>query len=128
MLPKTRSFVWKKDRLLLLDQRLLPHETYWRICRTWTQVADGIRDMVVRGAPAIACTAAYGMVLAARAKKFRSIDDLRAALNVADKGLLHARPTAVNLRWALERLRKVWDVTPGSRLETLGSKKKYPGV
>src|ERR1700690_494577 len=99
--PKTRAFVWKKDRLLLLDQRLLPQKTRWVTCRRWEEVARAIRDMVVRGAPAIGCVAAYGVVLAARQK----------ALPKAYEGLLNARPTAVNLRWALERMRQVADVS-----------------
>ena len=98
ILPKTRSFVWKKDRLMLLDQRALPHRTLWRTCRTWEDVAEGIRSMVVRGAPAIGCAAAYGVVLAARKK----------ALPAAFDGLLKARPTAVNLKWALERMWRAW--------------------
>jgi methylthioribose-1-phosphate isomerase len=104
-LPKTRSFEWDKNRLRLLDQRLLPHRTLWRTCRTWQDVAKGIQDMVVRGAPAIGCAAAYGVVLAARKK----------ALPAAFDGLLKARPTAVNLRWALERMRRVWEA--GGNLE-----------
>lgn len=98
-LPETRSFAWKKDRLMLLDQRLLPHRTVWRTCRTWKDVARDITLMVVRGAPAIGCAAAYGVVLAARKK----------ALPAAFDGLLQARPTAVNLRWALERMKAVWE-------------------
>jgi methylthioribose-1-phosphate isomerase len=90
--------LWKKDRLLLLDQRVLPQRTLWVACRTWSQVAKGIRDMVVRGAPAIGCVAAYGAVLAARQGTFPKAFD----------GLLSSRPTAVNLRWALERMKRVW--------------------
>jgi methylthioribose-1-phosphate isomerase len=99
--PKTRAFLWKKGRLLLLDQRLLPQRVHWVSCRRWEEVARAIRDMVVRGAPAIGCVAAYGVVLAARQK----------ALPKAYQGLLSARPTAVNLRWALERMRHVADVS-----------------
>jgi methylthioribose-1-phosphate isomerase len=99
--PKTRAFLWKKGRLLLLDQRLLPQRVRWVSCRRWEEVARAIRDMVVRGAPAIGCVAAYGVVLAARQK----------ALPKAYEGLLAARPTAVNLRWALERMRHVADVS-----------------
>lgn len=80
---------------MLLDQRVLPHKTLWRTCRTWQDVAKGIREMVVRGAPAIGCAAAYGMVLAARKK---------VNLQKAYAGLLAARPTAVNLKWALDRV------------------------
>ncbi len=101
LFPKTRAFLWKKDKLLLLDQRLLPHQAKWVTCRTWQHVAKAIRDMVVRGAPAIGCVAAYGMVLAARQN----------ALPKAFDGLLKARPTAVNLRWALDRMRQVSDVS-----------------
>lgn len=108
-LPKTRAFLWKKGQLSLLDQRLLPHKTVWVACRTWQDVADGIRDMVVRGAPAIGCVAAYGVVLASRAKKFNDLASQRAALALASEGLLKARPTAVNLRWALQRLQTFWE-------------------
>ncbi len=107
--PKTRAFVWKKDRLLLLDQRLLPQKIRWVICRRWEDVARGIRDMVVRGAPAIGCVAAYGVVLAAR----------QHALPEAYEGLSAARPTAVNLRWALERMRRAADVSQDLAREAL---------
>lgn len=102
--PKTRAFRWTKGRLELLDQRLLPFKTAWVVCRTWQDVARGIQTMVVRGAPAIGCVAAYGVVLAARAQRFKSLAQQRSFLEAAAKGLLEARPTAVNLRWALERM------------------------
>ncbi len=108
LFPKTRAFIWKKGQLLLLDQRVLPHKMQWKTRRTWPQVAKGITDMVVRGAPAIGCVAAYGLALAAREKKFKSVADQRKALDRAFDGLLQARPTAVNLRWALERMRLLW--------------------
>src|ERR1035438_881408 len=91
--PKTRAFVWKKDKLLLLDQRVLPQRSSWIACRTWPQVVKGIRGMVVRGAPAIGCVAAYGLVLAAREKKFKSVEQQRQYLDRAFDGLLQARPT-----------------------------------
>jgi methylthioribose-1-phosphate isomerase len=88
---------WRGDRLELLDQRLLPEQTVYVTCRTAAEVAQAIRDMVVRGAPAIGCAAAFGVVL--------------------DKGrdeafdvLARSRPTAVNLFWALERMRKAKDL------------------
>ena len=107
-LPKTRALVWKRNKLLLLDQRVLPHKTVWLTCRTWREAATAIRQMVVRGAPAIGITASHAVVLAARARKFRSVDEARRALTAASSGLLAARPTAVNLRWALERMERVW--------------------
>jgi methylthioribose-1-phosphate isomerase len=81
--------------LELLDQRRLPVETAWVRCTDGVQVAAAIRDMVVRGAPAIGVTAAYGLALAA------SIGQDRATVRAALAG---SRPTAVNLRWALERM------------------------
>ena len=108
-LPRTRSFQWKKNHLRLLDQRLLPDRVLWRVCRTWEQVAAGIHEMVVRGAPAIGCVAAYGVVLAAQRKQKGSVTEQRSFLQKAAAGLLKARPTAVNLRWALERLQTIWD-------------------
>jgi len=110
LLPKTRAFLWKKNKLLLLDQRLLPNRILWRTCRTWQDVAKGIRDMVVRGAPAIGCVAAYGMVLAARQTSGEARHNVAARQKQLEKGfdgLLKARPTAVNLRWALERMRRI---------------------
>lgn len=90
-----QPMVFHGDRLLLLDQRVLPGRVEWVECRTAVQVADAIRLMVVRGAPAIGITAAYGLALDAG----RGAD-----LNVARQALLESRPTAVNLRWALDRL------------------------
>ncbi len=91
---------WDGGTLSLLDQRALPQESTWLDITTWEKTADAIRDMVVRGAPAIAITAGYGMALAIQAGAKR---------DTAAAGLLAARPTAVNLRWALDRLSTIAD-------------------
>ncbi len=98
---------WQGDRLLLLDQTLLPAQEVERPYTTWQEVAEAIRTLVVRGAPAIGVTAAFGVVLAARASAAREFDGLMADLEEAIKGLGATRPTAVNLFWALERMRRV---------------------
>ncbi len=103
---------WERDRLLLLDQTLLPVEETTREYTRWRDVADAIRTLVVRGAPAIGCAAAFGVVLAARESRAgdgRAADDetLWADLEEAFKGLAATRPTAVNLFWALDRMRGV---------------------
>ena len=77
----------------MLDQRLLPDQTAYITCRTATEVAAAIRNMVVRGAPAIGCAAAFGVVLGSSSKE--AFDVLAAS-----------RPTAVNLFWALDRMKK----------------------
>ena len=101
-----RPILWDDKGLLLLDQRLLPwREKYLRF-KTWQEVREAIRAMVVRGAPAIGITAAIGMVLAAEKIKAKSPRDFLAKLRRAGQGLKRARPTAVNLAWAVERMLK----------------------
>jgi methylthioribose-1-phosphate isomerase len=97
---------WAHDRLELLDQTLLPLREVVRHYARWEDVADAIRTLVVRGAPAIGVAAAYGVVLAARESHAKTFDDLLADLEAAIKGLAATRPTAVNLFWALERMRR----------------------
>jgi len=98
---------WERHRLLLLDQRLLPVEERMREYTRWRDVADAIRTLVVRGAPAIGCAAAFGVVLAARQSGAPDGEGLVADLEEAIKGLAATRPTAVNLFWALDRMRGV---------------------
>jgi len=86
---------WTGEVLEMLDQRVLPRTETWLTLRTWPEVAEAIRDMAVRGAPAIGVAAGYGMALAARAGD---------NLSEVAKGLFATRPTAVNLGWALDRI------------------------
>ena len=88
------------DRVIMLDQRELPErEVYYQLASV-DEVAQAISDMVVRGAPAIGISAAYGMVIAAGAPGGESMD----ALERAGERLERTRPTAVNLRWAVQRM------------------------
>ncbi|MEK7385887.1 MAG: S-methyl-5-thioribose-1-phosphate isomerase [candidate division NC10 bacterium] len=98
---------WAHDRLMLLDQRLLPTQETERAYRHWEDVAEAIRTLVVRGAPAIGVAAAFGVALAARESRATTFDGLWADLETASKGLAATRPTAVNLFWALERMKRV---------------------
>ena len=95
-----RAVQWRDDCLRLLDQRKLPFDEAWVDCRDASEVAEAIHDLVVRGAPAIGITAAWGVVLAAQRG-----DDLDATMAT----LRAARPTAVNLMWALDRMRACID-------------------
>jgi methylthioribose-1-phosphate isomerase len=92
---------WNETCLTLLDQRKLPTEAVYITCRSWQAVGDAIRDMVVRGAPAIGIAAAYGFVLGVRSIEgelhVSALDEIRS-------GLMSTRPTAVNLGWALDRM------------------------
>ncbi len=100
---RVRAVQWQGDALLLLDQRRLPLEENIVVCRTAHEVANAIANLTVRGAPAIGIAAAYGVVLAAKA---RAVDQRIRADLIADEltALRNSRPTAVNLFWALERM------------------------
>ncbi|WP_290631420.1 S-methyl-5-thioribose-1-phosphate isomerase [Aquisalimonas sp.] len=108
-----RPVVWQEDHLQLLDQRLLPGETSWLQFHDSAAVAGAIRDMVVRGAPAIGIAAAYGAVLAAREAVATAPADWLPRFEQALAVLGDARPTAVNLRWALARQRRQVDASTG---------------
>ena len=96
---------WHEHCLELLDQRLLPAEEHWLTLEGASGVAQSIRDMVVRGAPAIGISAAYGVALAAR---HAGGGDWKAEIKQAIRELAASRPTAVNLFWALQRMERVF--------------------
>jgi len=102
-----RPILWDQKGLLLLDQRLLPWKEKYLRFKTPAQVKQAIKKMVVRGAPAIGITAAIGLVLGAERIKARSKKDFLAKLKRIGESLKSARPTAVNLAWAVDRLIKV---------------------
>ncbi len=108
-----RAVMWRNDKLYLLDQRLLPHQQKFLAFEKTAAVADAIRDMVVRGAPAIGVTAAYGVVLAARGVYATGPSAWRQAIETELALLAAARPTAVNLCWALERMKRVMEDVQG---------------
>jgi len=98
---------WRDDTLWLLDQRALPLEELWISHPDTEAVVNSIRDMVVRGAPAIGITAAYGVVIAARNRLEQSGDNWMRALSEDFEALAQSRPTAVNLFWALGQMQKI---------------------
>ena len=104
---------WRGDRLELIDQRALPQRLGYVSCATAAEVAAAIRDMTVRGAPAIGCAAAYGIALEAARPTFGSIDEFYRAVESAFGEIGASRPTAVNLFWALDRMRRVLDTVRG---------------
>jgi methylthioribose-1-phosphate isomerase len=98
-----RTVEWEKGLVRLIDQRKLPWEFEVLELRDPAAVAEAVTDMVVRGAPAIGATAAYGMALAGLRSEADSLEALRADLETAAERLRQARPTAVNLAWAVRR-------------------------
>ena len=108
-----KTLEWKKGRLYLLDQTKLPlKETYVK-CSTYQEVAKAIKGMIVRGAPAIGVAAAFGMVLGARQSKARGPAAFLRDISRAGQTLLATRPTAVNLLWAVNRMKRVAEETIG---------------
>ena len=105
--PAIQTLRWTGDRLELIDQRLLPSGFQYVGCSNAAEVAQAIRDMVVRGAPAIGCAAAFGVALEAlRCTELRRTEFDR-RLAEAFEALARSRPTAVNLSWALSRMRRI---------------------
>jgi methylthioribose-1-phosphate isomerase len=102
---RIRPLRWTGGALDVLDQRKLPFATEYLTCRSSDEVAEAIHSLAVRGAPAIGIAAAWGVVLAGRALPAGDVDEAAAKLEPALKRLNAARPTAVNLAWALARMR-----------------------
>ena len=104
---RIRAIRWQDDALVLLDQRLLPARIDCLYLQTVDEVVRAIADMVVRGAPAIGIAAAYGVVLAVRAHYRRQPERWQTGIREDLARLAAARPTAVNLVWALRRMERI---------------------
>ena len=111
-----KTIEWKNDRVIMLDQRLLPHREVYRVCRDSNEVATAIRQMVIRGAPAIGVAAAMGVALGALKSPAKSFDRSFERNLVA---LGNTRPTAVNLSWALQRMRQVYLANRSQGVDTV---------
>lgn len=96
---------WSDEGVLMLDQRLLPTEEKWLTLKTYNDVAAGIKDMVVRGAPAIGVSAAYGIALGMKNFVGTNMVDFEDELDYMSDVLAKTRPTAVNLFWAIGRMK-----------------------
>jgi len=101
------SLKWVDGKILLLDQRLLPHEEKYLECVSYKEVIQAIKLMVVRGAPAIGVVAAFGIAMAARDVRTKSLDEFKSRMDKVFEEFSKARPTAVNLFWAIERMRDI---------------------
>ncbi len=103
-----KTIEWTDDGVVMIDQRLLPTEEVYPIFRTYEEVAEAIKVMVIRGAPAIGVAAAMGVAVGAKAiDTSLSSADFDAALEPVYETIAATRPTAVNLFWAVDRMRRV---------------------
>ena len=116
---RIRAVEWLDGRIRLIDQRLLPGRLEYLTLQTLAEAAVAIRDMAVRGAPAIGITAAYAVALAAHARYRENASTWRALLEPDLQLLVEARPTAVNLHWAVKRMRSLLAGLSGDPLPAL---------
>lgn len=114
-----RTIVWNDEKQVveMIDQRILPREFKILSYNTHEGVADAIQTMVIRGAPAIGAAAAYGMALAGLQSAAKKREGLVDDLSLAGERLNNARPTAVNLAWAIRRMMKTVEAFEGSAEE-----------
>jgi methylthioribose-1-phosphate isomerase len=104
-----RTIEWTDEGVRMIDQRKLPTVEEYPVFKNYEEVADAIRTMVVRGAPAIGVAAAMGVALGVRDSKAISIGELRDEFNTITNVLASTRPTAVNLFWAIERMKRLFN-------------------
>ena len=116
-----KTVEWTDEGVRMIDQRKLPTVEEYPLFRTYDEVAEAIRVMVVRGATAIGVAAAMGVALGVRDSKATSIDGLRKEFDEIHSTIGATRPTAVNLFWALDRMKKVF-------LEAVASGKPHSAI
>ncbi|PYV34271.1 MAG: S-methyl-5-thioribose-1-phosphate isomerase [Acidobacteria bacterium] len=104
-----KTIEWTDDGVRMIDQTRLPGEEVYFTCRSYRDVAHAIRSMVIRGAPAIGVAAAMGVALGVKDSTASSAAELRAEFETIAEAISKTRPTAVNLFWAIERMREVFE-------------------
>jgi len=119
---KVETLRWTENRLEMIDQRILPAAFEYVAYDSAAGVAEGIRSMVVRGAPAIGVAAAYGVALEALRLRDASIMEFHSGMEQAFVVLERSRPTAVNLFWALQRMRAIWMVVRARKNEEVAQR------
>jgi len=113
---RVRTIEWTKGRVVMIDQRVLPVREVYRVYSNYREVARAIKEMVIRGAPAIGVAAAMGIALGVRTMKR---DELKRDFDRMCRHFAATRPTAVNLFWAIERMRRVYRDNQTRDIETL---------
>ncbi len=104
-----KTIEWTEEGVRMIDQTRLPAEEVYRTCTDYRQVAEAIRSMVIRGAPAIGVAAAMGVALGVKNSRAKNLRELRAEFETIAETIARTRPTAVNLFWAVKRMRGVFE-------------------
>ena len=118
-MEKIRTIEWKNNHVMMIDQRLLPHQEIFVQCKTYKDIACAIQTMVIRGAPAIGVAAAMGIALGVKKSKAKNYSSLKKEILKIYEILYASRPTAVNLRWGLERMKKLFYSLKNTSLEKI---------
>src|SRR5256886_2079090 len=113
-----KTIEWTENGVRMIDQLRLPAEEVYRTCRDYREVAEAIRSMVIRGAPAIGVAAAMGVALGVKRSTASTVTELRAEFETVTQTISRTRPTAVNLFWALDRMRRVFEQVLASQEAT----------
>src|SRR5881398_1179092 len=109
-IPMVQTLEWTDSGVRFIDQTKLPTEEAYVTCKTYGQVADAIRNMVVRGAPAIGVAAAMGIALGVKSSKAETVGELKPEFDRICEVMGDTRPTAVNLFWAIRRMREKFEL------------------
>ena len=110
---------WQDNHIRMIDQRRIPSKIQWYTCKGYRDVIKGIEKMVIRGAPAIGIAAAMGLALGAAAIKTVSYETFRRRFMEMADLMVSARPTAVNLRWAVERMSGLVESSAGRKVDVI---------
>ena len=102
-----RTVEWKDNSVIMIDQTKLPNDLIFVKYTDYNDIAEAIRTLIVRGAPAIGVSGAFGLALAALQSSSENIENLLTDLEKAKKILFETRPTAVNLSWGLEKIMSI---------------------
>jgi len=114
-----KTVEWKNNAVVMIDQRVLPEKEKYNTYKDHKDVAKAIKDMVVRGAPAIGVSAALGIALGASKIKAKDMRAFRREFNKITKLMASTRPTAVNLFWGIDRMTKVVEENADATVEAL---------
>jgi methylthioribose-1-phosphate isomerase len=115
---------WQGQNIRMIDQRKIPGKIEWYICRGYKDVISAIQKMVIRGAPAIGVAAAMGLAKGAESIQTKSIDQFKNRFKEISDTMLMARPTAVNLRWSIERIGRILEDNEGQSVAEIKNRIK----
>src|SRR5215469_795906 len=114
-----KTLEWIPEGVRFIDQTRLPTEEVYVTCRNYREVGNAIREMVVRGAPALGVTAAMGVALGIKQSQATDVNSLRLELEEISRFISETRPTAVNLFWGIRRIKEKFESVAGQSIDQI---------